>query len=251
MRTAKEICLAIVDEPMFTIYVNDQVSKIKALAKAASDGECAYLLAEADRLRKKLSSGCGWLSKTFVNSGFNTELFNDPSNATRVFEYADDIPQDDYGYEEKYNEKIFRGFLPDYCVYRCIMAAVNSSPTIQTDGEIDKRFKILFEALKTVRLNKDETGCIRGRECVFLDLMGKKDHEPKMKLTWRLKAHKNKALSIQSLVDFLTVVGFTRKEIENLAPKYFDGVKIYTKHFQKTESEYHKAIETLVRDTLK
>lgn len=244
MRTAKEICLAIVDEPIFAQYVNEQVSKIKALAKADPDGECAYLLAEADRLRKKLSSGCGWLSNTFVNSGFNTELFNDSSNATRVFEYADNIPQGGYGYEEEYNEKIFRDFLPDYCVYRCIMAAVNSSPTIQTDGEIDKRFKILFESLKANKY-------ISGRENVFLDLMGKKDHEPNMKLTWRLKASKSKALSIQSLVDFLTVVGFTRKEIENLAPKYFNGVKIYTKHFQKTESEYHKEIETLVRDTLK
>jgi hypothetical protein len=150
-------------------------------------------------------------------------------------------------FDEKRTSRIFTGFLLDYSVYYHLVTAVISSPTAPSD----KPFITLFKALA----QKEKDNFLSGREDVFLDLMHKEKTEPTKKLTWLAKCSKNKkATNNQALVDLLSLLGFERKEIEDLAPMYFENVNVVWRNFDGNtakQSEHHQTLKEIVENAMK
>lgn len=269
-------------DSIYSIHNNDCMNKHYSCVETYPQGKIAYLKQALYEIRKQIMEKPNVLTRSWHNSKYCLDMFNDENKRKRLFDYLDDCSRQSLERvrhdfrkagvndaelekeieisskrEDDYYCKIIGEFWDYYSQYVAISnylqrleleEAQTHKPkakqevSITIDRHNEAQYRKLFKALKQHLF-------IEGNENVFLDMCAGVVDEPKTKLQWKLKSHRSKSISTISLCELLQAIGKDEEQIKKIVPLYFE-LNIFRAQINRmrasTKSEYFNAINDFV-----
>lgn len=265
----------VISGSVYSVHLSDCMKKHYALAVTYPQGKIAYLKQALYDAMEKIMEHQNVITRSWHESKLCLDVFTNENKRKNLFDYLDYLAQQDLTNKinelqnvgigelnisekidkitkskDEYHCEIIGYFWDYYSQYVAIANEIDrlekedaskqlskqKLPKIKVDRHDEPRYRELFHELK-------QQDVIDGTENVFLDMCAGNYDEPKSKLQWKLKAHRNKTISTASLCDFLLLIGKDIRQIKRIVPLYF-GLKVYNS--TKMMSEYHNKINDIV-----